>query len=270
MSNTINFTGKTVEDAITQANVQLGITSDQLQYEIIEKGSAGFLGIGSHDALIRVYQSTKKEEDFSINDEYESVPEEPKVETPSYEKKEAPVEKAAKPADEDHRERPAREKVQGNAETGAKAAEVAKQFLTDIFATMDITVNVNSTYEEDDSTLSIELSGDDMGIIIGKRGATLDSIQYLTNLAVNRKVDIYTRVKVDTEDYRRRRKETLENLAKNTAYKAKRTRRPVALESMNPYERRIIHYALQHDTGVTTHSEGEEPYRHVVVVPKRS
>ncbi len=269
MSNTIDFTGKTVEDAITQATVQLGITSDQLQYEIIEKGSAGFLGIGSHDALIRVYQSTKKADDeVSKADEYESVHETsaPVSDEVSVEKSES-VDEA--PVAE-KRERPAREKVQGNPETGAKAAEVAKQFLTDIFATMDISVNINSTYEEDDSTLSIELSGDDMGIIIGKRGATLDSIQYLTNLAVNRKVDIYTRVKVDTEDYRRRRKETLENLAKNTAYKAKRTRRPVALESMNPYERRIIHFALQHDTGVTTHSEGEEPYRHVVVVPKRS
>jgi spoIIIJ-associated protein len=111
--------------------------------------------------------------------------------------------------------------------------------------------------------------GPEMGIIIGKRGQTLDSLQYLTNLALNRKVDTYTKVKLDTEDYRRRRKETLENLAKNCAYKAKRTRKPVSLEAMNPYERRVIHYALQDDDSVTTHSEGEEPYRHVVITLKK-
>ena len=265
MSNTIDFTGKTVEDAITQATVQLGITSDRLQYEIIEKGSAGFLGIGSHDALIRVYQgSNKSEDDFSADEEVKKTKEEKKIEKKIEEKFEEPAAK-----DEEVEARPEREKIQGTPEVGAKASEVATSFLHDVFDKMDIQVNINCSYEEDDSTLSIELSGDDMGIIIGKRGATLDSLQYLTNLAVNRKVEIYTRVKVDTEDYRRRRKETLENLAKNTAYKAKRLHRPVSLESMNPYERRIIHFALQHDNSVTTHSEGEEPYRHVVVVPKR-
>ena len=122
---------------------------------------------------------------------------------------------------------------------------------------------------EDGNTYNVELKGDDMGILIGKRGQTLDSLQYLANLAVNKNSEEYIKVKIDTEDYRKRRKETLENLAKNIAYKVKRTKRPVSLEPMNPFERRVIHSALQNDKFVTTHSEGEEPYRHVVVTLKR-
>ena len=107
-----------------------------------------------------------------------------------------------------------------------------------------------------------------MGILIGKRGQTLDSLQYLTNRVANKMQDGYVRVKLDTENYRQRRKETLENLAKNIAYKVKRTKKPVSLEPMNPYERRIIHSALQNDRFVTTYSEGEEPYRNVVITLK--
>ena len=121
----------------------------------------------------------------------------------------------------------------------------------------------------DNNNVEVELKGNDMGILIGKRGQTLDSLQYLTNLAVNRNSEDYYKVKIDTEDYRKRRKETLENLAKNIAYKVKRTKRPVSLEPMNPFERRVIHSALQNDRFVTTHSEGEEPYRHVVVTLKK-
>lgn len=135
---------------------------------------------------------------------------------------------------------------------------------------MNLEVEISSSIDEENNILEIELKGPEMGVIIGKRGQTLDSLQYLTSLAVNRKVENHTKIKLDTEDYRRRRKETLENLAKNTAYKAKRNKRSVSLEAMNPYERRIIHSALQDDKYVTTHSEGEEPYRHVVVVPKNN
>ena len=132
-----------------------------------------------------------------------------------------------------------------------------------------MTVVIDAKFDEKESTLDIELSGDEMGVLIGKRGQTLDSLQYLISLVVNKGTNEYIRVKVDTENYRQRRKETLENLAKNISYKVKRTKRPVSLEPMNPYERRIIHSALQNDRYVTTHSEGEEPYRRVVVTLKR-
>ena len=146
---------------------------------------------------------------------------------------------------------------------------VSKKFLTDVFAAMGIGVEIAAVYDESQRTLEVDLSGDEMGVLIGKRGQTLDSLQYLISLVVNKGTNEYIRVKVDTENYRQRRKETLENLAKNIAYKVKRTRRPVSLEPMNPYERRIIHSALQNDRYVTTHSEGDEPFRRVVVTPKR-
>ena len=145
----------------------------------------------------------------------------------------------------------------------------ARAFLDDVFAAMQMTVLVEVSFNEEEKVMDIELKGDDMGVLIGKRGQTLDSLQYLVSLVVNRDSDDYIRVKVDTENYRKRRKETLENLAKNIAYKVKRTKRSVSLEPMNPYERRIIHSALQNDKFVTTHSEGEEPFRHVVVTLKK-
>ena len=204
------FTGKTVDDALTNATVSLGVTSDQIKYEVVEEGSTGFLGIGSKDAIIKVVIS----------------------------------------ADEDPK-------------------EVAKEFLNGVFEAMQLEVNISMSFDEEDKTLSIDLAGPEMGVLIGKRGQTLDSLQYLTNLAVNRSSENYTRVKIDTEDYRRRRKETLENLARNMASKVKRTKKSVTLEAMNPYERRIIHSALQNDNNVTTHSEGEEPYRYVVITLKK-
>ena len=146
---------------------------------------------------------------------------------------------------------------------------VSKKFLTDVFAAMDMTVIIDAKYNDSLKSLEVELSGDEMGVLIGKRGQTLDSLQYLISLVVNKGTGEYIRVKVDTENYRQRRKETLENLAKNISYKVKRTRRPVSLEPMNPYERRVIHSALQNDRYVTTHSEGDEPFRRVVVTPKR-
>lgn len=146
---------------------------------------------------------------------------------------------------------------------------VSKKFLCDVFAAMGIQVEIEAKYDDSQKTLEVDLSGDEMGVLIGKRGQTLDSLQYLISLVVNKGTAEYIRVKVDTENYRQRRRETLENLAKNIAYKVKRTRRPVSLEPMNPYERRIIHSALQNDKYVTTHSEGDEPFRRVVVTPKK-
>lgn len=204
----IEISAKNVDDAITQATVQLGITSDQLEYEVLDKGSTGFLGIGSKNAVIK---ARKK---FSID-------------------------------------------------------ENVVEFLSSIFDAMKMEVEILVAVNEEEHIIEVELKGDDMGILIGKRGQTLDSLQYLTNLAINKHSDEYYKVKIDTEDYRKRRKETLENLAKNIAYKVKRTKRPVSLEPMNPFERRIIHSVLQNDRYVTTHSEGDEPYRHVVVTLKK-
>ena len=232
------FSGKTVEDALTLATVELGVTSDKLDYEVVEKGSSGILGIGAKDAVIKV--SLKGESSNEVKEE--------KTETVSESSKTEKSETLADPSE---------------------AIDIISDFLKDVFSTMNLEVEITCEFDEADNTINVDLKGPEIGIIIGKRGQTLDSLQYLTNLALNRKVNTYTRVKVDTEDYRRRRKETLENLAKNCAYKAKRTKRSVSLEAMNPYERRIIHYALQDDEYVTTHSEGEEPYRHVVITLKK-
>lgn len=205
----IEISAKTVDAAITEALIKLGTTSDKIEYEVLEKGSAGFLGIARKDAVIKVCKK------YSIEDNI-------------------------------------------------------KEFLGKIFEAMNLKVDILIEKEDEDSTVSVELKGDEMGVLIGKRGQTLDSLQYLTNLAVNKQSESYVKVKIDTEDYRKRRRETLENLAKNIAYKVKRTKRPVSLEPMNPFERRVIHSALQNDKFVATHSEGEEPYRHVVVTLKKS
>ncbi len=210
------FTAKTVSEAITDACQALGVTSDRLEYEVIEEGSAGFLGIGSKPATIKA----------AIKEEVKEV---------------VPV----------------------------SFEDSAKNFLRDVFEAMKMEVAIDVKYDEVEKNLDVNLSGDDMGMLIGKRGATLDSLQYLVSLVVNKNSEDYIRVKVDTENYRERRKETLENLAKNIAYKVKRTKRPVSLEPMNPYERRIIHSALQNDKYVTTHSEGEDPFRRVIVSLKK-
>ena len=204
----ITVSAKTVDDAITKALIELETTSDKLVYEIVDKGSAGFLGIGAKPAIIRA-------------------------------RKEVTLEDKA---------------------TG---------FLKQVFDAMSLPVEIEISYNDEEKEMSINLSGEDMGILIGKRGQTLDTLQYLVGMVVNKGSEGYIRVKLDTENYRSRRKETLETLAKNIAYKVKRTKRSVSLEPMNPYERRIIHAALQNDKYVTTRSEGEEPFRHVVIALKR-
>ena len=254
------FTGKTINDALTQATVELGVTSDQLIYDVIEKGSSGLFGIGSKEAVISVRLKSEIEEEEAAIEEVVSEPEVPVAE-------EEP--EADKPVVEKTEDKKPEKKEFAKVSDPEAAMKAVKDFLQDVFDAMEISVNITTVYSEADNTISVDLAGPEMGIIIGKRGSTLDSLQYLTNLALNRKVDEYTRVKIDTEDYRRRRKDTLENLAKNMAYKVKRNKRPVSLESMNPYERRVIHYALQNDEYVTTHSEGEEPYRHVVITLKK-
>ena len=231
----IEVTGKTVEEALINAALQLETSSDNLEYEVIEKGSNGLFGfINSKPAKILV--SKKQEENAEIIEEIT-------VEETEEVKPEKVVDKGA-------------------------VEDKIRKFLNDIFKTMDLEVTIEISFNDDDS-IDINLVGGDMGVLIGKRGQTLDSLQYLVSLVVNKESEEYIHVKVDTENYRQRRKETLENLAKNIAYKVKRTKRSVSLEPMNPYERRIIHSTLQNDKYVSTKSEGEEPFRHVVVFMKK-
>lgn len=225
------FSGKTVDDAITEACQEFTVTSDRLDYEVVDKGSSGFLGIGTKPAVIKA-----------------------KVLDENSKKKEAPA-KNKKESDN--------EKSESESKAIVETANDPKEFLDKVFKAMELNVNVK--VEQIGNDMNIELSGDEMGVLIGKRGQTLDSLQYLTSLVVNKGSSEYIRVKVDTENYRKRRKDTLENLAKNLAYKVKRTKRPVTLEPMNPYERRVIHSALQNDKYVSTHSEGDEPFRRVVI-----
>ena len=237
----IEVTGKTVEEALTNASLELKTASDNLEYEVIEKGSSGLFGfITSKPAKIIVW---KKETDEDEADELVKPV----------------VEKETKPAKENTKAEPVYNSV---------IEEKIKKFLNDIFKTMDLDVTIEVSFGEE-NLIDINLVGKEMGVLIGKRGQTLDSLQYLVSLVANKEGGKYYRVKLDTENYRERRKATLESLAKNIAYQVKRTRRPVSLEPMNPYERRIIHSALQNDKYVSTRSEGEEPFRHVVVFMKK-
>lgn len=304
--DSIRVTAKTVSDAITEASIQLETSSDNIEYTVIDEGSKGFFGIGSRKAMIEARKKFTDEDLMQeVFGEKKEKAEKPKREPKKEMKKEAAPEKKEathKPEKRENREvkkeprkpvpvKPIEkeaEKPQEKPERPAEAAgeavvaepkqprvpadpEEAKRravtFLTDMFRVMDMQIEVHAFFEDD--TLSVDLAGEEMGLLIGKRGQTLDSLQYLTSLVVNKGKASYVRVKLDTEDYRNRRKATLENLAKNIAFKVKKTRRPVFLEPMNPYERRIIHSALQNDPYVTTHSEGEEPNRKVVVTPRR-
>lgn len=238
------FSAKTVDDAITAACQDFFVTSDKLDYEVLEEGSSGFLGIGAKPALIKA----RVKEDKEIVKE---TVKEPVKEVLKEEK--TFVKETAKVSNVDARE----------------VEEAAKKFLGEVFDAMEMEVIVDAKYDDAEKALDVDMRGEEIGILIGKRGQTLDSLQYLVSLVVNRGQADYIRVKLDTENYRQRRKETLENLAKNIAYKVKRTKRPVSLEPMNPYERRVIHSALQNDKYVTTHSEGDEPFRRVVVTLKK-
>lgn len=205
----IEFSAKTVEDAVTAACQNFSVTSEKLEIEVVEEGKAGIFGLGAKPAIIK-------------------------------------------------------------ARVKATLVDNVKSFLKDVFAAMKVDILAEVTYDEEERNIDINLVGENVGMLIGKRGQTLDSLQYLVSLVVNKETDNYIRVKVDTENYRERRKATLENLAKNMAHKVKRIHKSVSLEPMNPYERRIIHAALQDDKYVTTHSEGDEPYRRVVIAPKKS
>ena len=275
MNGSIRVSAKTVDDAITEALIQLGVTSDRLEYEVIEKGSAGFLGIGMKQAVIEARRKPEPKEEKVE----EPVVEEPvRVEPKKVEAVQPQKAAAEKKADEPQKaafekavEKEAKEEVKKETklvEVQPQTIKAVEDFLKNTMKAMDMEVELKTEIDQD-GALCVDMSGEHMGILIGKRGQTLDSLQYLANRVANKHQEGYVRVKLDTENYRARREETLRHLAKNIAHKVKRNRRPVALEPMNPYERRIIHSALQSDPYVTTHSEGEEPYRKVVITLKR-
>jgi len=321
MKNSIRVSAKTVDDAITEAIIQLGVTSDQLEYEVIEKGSGGFLGIGMKQAVIEAkrkdgkasseekvekisfdftpekFDKGKGKQDFKKSDhkKEEKQKEKPKAKQEPKEAGkpkggEADKVKEPKKVESDKLDNPVLDKSpdkskeskesKGQASTEVEEKEAVaveitettkvevEKFLVETLKAMSLEVKVAISVD-DDNTLCVDLEGDNMGIIIGKRGQTLDSLQYLANRVANKYQSEYIRVRVDTENYRARRDETLTRLARNLAQKVKRTRRPVSLEPMNPYERRVIHSVLQSNPHVNTHSEGDEPYRKVVITLKR-
>ena len=300
------FKAASVDEAITEASLSFGVPSTELVYEVVEEGSNGFLGFGKKQALIKARIKTesdvlveeaaktadksleeKKKPKFTmeVKDDQVKVDTFNNNKTSIQKKEEKKVEKKAAPAPAAKKEEPKKkeeavkvekterpekqERVIVNPDNIDTILEETKKFLNDVFAAMKIETEVAITFDKEKNDVNIELYGDEMGVLIGKRGNTLDSLQYLTSLYCNKLSNQYLRVKMDTENYRARRKQTLEHLAKNIAYKVKKTKRPVYLEPMNPYERRIIHSALQNDRFVTTKSEGEEPYRKVVVILKK-
>ena len=285
-----------VDEALTNARIQLETTSDKVEYEVIEKGSSGFLGMFNKPAVIRVRKKAEEVEE-TVETVKKPVKKYSDSKNNNYKdgkkKFKSDDKKDVKPATKAEVKSEVKAEVKSEVKTEVKPAEVKPEsedkdetkkesskyttimpneeierrittFLTDMFKAMGFEVTIKVSFD-DPECVYVDLSGPNMGVLIGKRGQTLDSIQYLTSLVVNKGKDKYVRIKLDTEDYRNRRKETLESLARNIAYKVKRTRRPVSLEPMNPYERRIIHSALQNDKFVSTKSEGEEPFRHVVV-----
>lgn len=334
----IEITEKTVDDAITTACQRLSVTSNRLDYIVVQREKSGFLGIGAKPAIIKARIKDAADATQAILDDVinkaekkmlkdtvrkEEKPEAVKVPEPVVKKEVKEAKKAEKTEKTEKKEAEKAEKKEvkekdkeakknnkrknkkasskkaAPAEAEVKPAEVpeteaaapapkkkaaipvltdeqiseikkkAHEFLVGVFNTMDMSVEISEDYQKDTGILTVNMEGEDMGVLIGKRGQTLDSLQYLVSLVVNKDVDGYIHVKADTENYRERRKKTLENLAKNIAFKVKRTRQPVALEPMNPYERRIIHSALQNEKFITTFSEGEEPYRKVVVALKK-
>ena len=244
---------KTVQDALTQATIKLGLTSDQVEYEVLEEEKSSLLGLFSKPAKIRV---RKKPEPGEV------AAEEKAVEAAETKTESAPASEETVSASVEDTKTESNKK---NEVTRDISTITVKPFLKELFDTMGVEVSIEENYNQEENQVEVDISGSQMGMLIGKRGQTLDALQYLTSLILNKGYDDYVKVKLDTENYRSRRKATIENLAKNVAKKVKASGRPSTLEPMNPYERRIIHAALQDDKYVTTHSEGEEPHRKVVV-----
>lgn len=266
------FSAKTVDEAITKASLEFETFSENLEIEVISEGKSGFLGFGAKPAIIKVRKKeaseqleTPVEEERKEEAAAQEIPKTARKETVKEPKKEVKKEVKREVKKETEQPKEERKVVERSPEEVAEMKAEAEKFLGGVFKAMELEVEIKMDYKAEEGNLDIEFVGHDMGILIGKRGQTLDSLQYLTSLVVNKGRQGYVRVKLDTEDYRNRRKETLENLARSIAYKVRKTRKTVSLEPMNPYERRIIHSALQGNRYVETYSEGNEPYRHVVV-----
>ena len=305
------FKGKTVHDAITEALIELEITSDMIEYEVIEEGSAGLLGLFSKNAVIRARRKEDAGADevlfdikaeirsgSSLLDGEEKSKAEKKAAKPSQKEKETEADKAVKQNLKASKKGPAQaQNAPAAAKTPNKGADIEavrenavkeepkpakplapakdvdekplRDVLNAIFAKLDITGDINIDVNKEERTVNITVAGEDTGELIGKKGQTLDAVQYILSIIVNKDQDSYFRVKLDTNNYRERRQKTLENLARNMAAKVKKTHRKVTLEPMNPYERRVSHAYLQSDKLVTTKSEGEEPNRRVVIYYKK-
>ncbi len=265
MTEFITVEEKTVEDALTEAKIILGAASDEIEYEIIEQGSKGFMGIGAKNAVIRARKmETPVEDDLpkqpDIANQENHTPEDSAMSEKKDDVKTTEI-------NENHSQNPNFTAMSDDEKNNVKNS--VNIFLNNLFTNLSMEVNVEQKFNNEDNSLLIELSGEEMGLLIGKRGQTLDSLQYITSLVVNKDASSYVHIKMDTENYRERRRATLENLALNIASKVKKTGRAVTLEPMNPYERQVIHYSLQGDRNVSTHSEGNEPYRKIIVTPRK-
>ena len=259
-------TGKTVDEAVREALNELNITRDNAEIEVLDEGQKGFLGlIGSKDATVKVWP--KVDETKSILNEIfnEEIEPETSQEVVQNTDDELEIEDEEVSTDEVHME----EAVKTLDEENEEILSAAREFLGKILETLELDNIVEMELEN--NTLNVNVNGDEnrLGILIGKRGVTLDSIQYILNLIVNKKSSRYIRVNLDSSGYRDKRKKTLENLAGKMANKVLKTGRSIKLEPMNSYERKIIHTALQDFEGVLTHSEGKDPFRKVVIQKER-
>ena len=284
----IKVTARDYDEAVTKALIELATGSDNLDIEVVDKWSKGFLGIGSRPCVI--YVSKKQEKDFSLyedekkidtkhsqigseNKEKSNKENKHKFQTKSFDtEKVKSTEKISNESfvqEADGVKAPRKQrKVYSEAEAEA-IIEDMRDFIFKLFEKMEINVNMDTEFNYKENEISVFFSSDeDIGLIIGKRGQTLDAIQYIVSLVVNKNTESYIRIKMDTENYRERRKENLEVLAKNVASKVKKFKKPISLEPMNPYERRIIHSVLQSDSFVSTRSDGDEPFRYITVIPR--
>lgn len=251
----IEKVARTVDEAITEALIELGASTDEVNIEVISKGSKGLLGIGARQAKVKV---TLKEKEVEADFEFKVSKPEQQIEPITKEKVESSRQAEVIQDSEDA--------VIVTKEELDRVIERAQNFLYKLLKEMNVDCKVN-TEIINNNRISICLEGKNMGTIIGKRGETLDAIQYLVNIVANKERKEYIKIMLDTENYRARREETLRNLAHKLSKKAQKTRKPIILEPMNPYDRRIIHSALQDSKIVKTHSEGKEPFRRVVITP---
>lgn len=284
----IKITARDYDEAVTKALIELATGSDNLDIEVVDKGSKGFLGIGSRPCVIYVSKKQDKDlllyeedKDFKIdysqnifeNKEKSNKENKYKVQTKSFDtEKSKPVEKVSDEGfvhETDSVKLPRKQRKVYSEEEAEAIIEDMRDFISKLFEKMEINVNMDTEFNHRDNEISVFFSSDDdIGLIIGKRGQTLDAIQYIVSLVVNKNTESYIRIKMDTENYRERRKENLEVLAKNVASKVKKFKKPISLEPMNPYERRIIHSVLQSDNFVSTRSDGDEPFRYITVIPR--